>query len=123
MNDIIQAIKDVFSTLIALGWQPWPTAIATAMMLVLRSIYEPDIMLVNTKESMDELGRTKIKIFVAVFIVSFLIHIGIARPAIAWDWCTSIGFCVGHTMFAYVISSSNKVKGLIKSSLAKEGGV
>ena len=120
MDSIVQSIKDIFSTAIALGWQPWPTVIATIMMLVLRSVYEPAVLEVNTKEGVERLGKIKTKIFLAVFIVSLLIHIGIARPVYAWDWSTSIGFCVGHTMLAYVISSSNKVKELIKSTIVKE---
>lgn len=117
MESIIQAVKDLFGALIALGWQPWPSFIAILMMVSARAWFEPDVLQVNTEKDRAMMGRIKLAIFFGVFIGSGLLQVGFAKPATAFDWCASIGFCIGHTMVAYVVSSSSKFRAFIKDKL------
>ncbi len=117
MNDTIQAIKDIFATALALGWQPWPSILAILMVLVLRSGFEPDVLQINNEKERSRHGWIKLAIFFGVFIGSGIMHIGLAKPATAYDWCLAVGFSLGHTMVGHVIASSAAVRRLIKSSI------
>jgi len=121
MESIIQAIKDVFGTMTALGWLPIPAAIVAVTMLGLRVAFEPSILDINTKEALAAMGTKKFQIFLGVILVAIIVQIGAARPKDAFDYCTALGFSFGNTMLAYVITSSQKVKGLLKSQFIKEG--
>jgi len=62
----------------------------------------------------------KLAIFFATFFVNGLIHIGLAKPALAFDWCLSIGFSLGNVFVAYVVSSSAVVRNYLATSLFKK---
>ena len=119
METIIQAIKDVFGAMTALGWLPIPAAIVSVAMLGLRVAFEPSILDVNTKEALATMGARKFQIFLAVGLVAIIVQVGAARPKDAFDYCTAIGFSFGNTMLAYVVTSSQKVKGLLKNQFVK----
>ena len=58
-------------------------------------------------------------IFAGVTAITLLIQYGSQKPANGFDRALCIGFALGDAMFAYVITSSNKVKGLIKDQFMK----
>jgi hypothetical protein len=123
MNESIQALKDVWATLIALGWQPMPSVIAVILMLSLRAYFEPDVLHVNSEAERRRLGWIKLSIFAGVFIGSGFLHVGMARPANAFDWCLSVGFCLGHTGAGYLIANSAVMRRIIKGFMGKSAAL
>ena len=119
MQDILNAVKDVFATFTSLGWLPMPLAVATVAMFALRIAFEPDVLAVSTKEDIARLGRVKLGIFFGVSFVTALIQYGLQKPANGFDRALAIGFTLSDVMFAYVITSSQKFKGFVKSQFAK----
>ena len=126
MNDFVQALKDIFATMEAFGWQPIPSLIAVLLMMALRSYFEPGVLDINSKEELARVGRIKLYVFAGVFVGSGIMQIGMSRPASAFDWCTSIGFSLGHTCVGYVVSSSTIVRDFVgrflPASAASRGG-
>jgi hypothetical protein len=120
MEDIIKAITGVFATFTNLGWLPIPLAVSVVTMLALRIAYEPSILTVYTKEDLARLGWIKVGIFVGVAFITGLMQFGLQKPANGFDRALALGFSLADVMFAYVITSSQKVKNLIKSGLGKE---
>lgn len=121
MQETIQAIKDIWQTMISLGYQPMPVLIAAISMLAARSYFEPDVLQVNSAEAVSRMGRIKLFIFTGVFVTNGLIQIGLAKPVFVFDWCLSVGFSLGNTMAAYVISSSATIRKFLKDGLFKGG--
>lgn len=115
MDQIIQSVKDVFATMTVLGWLPIPMAVSIIAMLSGRIAFEPDVLDVNTKEALSVMGKRKLYIFFGVSSITLLMQFGLQKPTNGFDRALCIGFSLADTMFAYVLSSSNKVKGLIKS--------
>jgi quinol-cytochrome oxidoreductase complex cytochrome b subunit len=123
MNDIIQAIKDVFATFSSLGWLPLPLAVATVTMLGLRIAFEPDVASTSTSEDVARRDWKKLQIFCGVAFITVLIQFGLQKPGNGFDRALAVGFTLADVMFAYVITSSDKVKGIIKSKFVKETDV
>lgn len=121
MQETIQAIKDVWATAVALGYQPMPLVVAVVAMLGARSYFEPDVLAVNTVEAAKRMGWIKLGIFVGVTAVNGLIQVGLAKPAFAFDWCLSVGFSVVNAIGGYIVSSSRPVRNFIKNGLFAGG--
>jgi hypothetical protein len=120
MNDIIQAVKDVFATFSSLGWLPLPLAVATVVMFGLRIAFEPSVASTSTKEDIAARDWKKLQIFCGVAFITMLIQFGLQKPANNFDRALAVGFTLADVMFGYVITSSDKVKGMIKSQFVKE---
>lgn len=115
MDDIIKAVTDVFATFTNLGWLPLPMAVSVVTMLALRMALEPPVLVVNSKEMMTRLGWTKMGIFLVVFFVTSLMQYGLQKPSNGFERALWVGFSLGDSFFSYVITSSQKFKGLIKT--------
>ncbi len=100
-NEKIEAFKNVWNTLIAIGWNPYPTLIAIAVMIVGRLWLEPDVLEVNTPEAKKRMGLIKFWIVIATLVISCLAHIAVTRPKDAYDVIMSICMSFAHTAVAY----------------------
>lgn len=105
MNEKLEAFKNVWATLIAIGWNPYPTLIAIAVMILGRYRFEPDVLDVNTPEDKRKHGYIKGLITLATLIISCLAHIAVTRPKDGYDVIMSICMSFAHTMVAYFVYS------------------
>lgn len=121
MDEIVNSVKMVFDALTGFGWLPVPLFVACITMFALRIAYEPDVLAVSTPADVAALGKVKLAIFLAVAFVAGLIQYGTQKPANGFERALALGFTLGDTMFAYVVTSSQKVKGLVKSQFSKGG--
>lgn len=120
MSEILQPIKDVFQMLTELGWLPLPMFAAVLSMFALRIAYEPSVLKVTTQKELAKMGWIKLGIFAGVTVVTFLVQYGLQRPTDGFSKALCIGFTLGDVFASYVITSSQKVKGLVKSQFIKE---
>ncbi len=94
MNEKLEAIKNIYLTLVGIGWNPFPFLIAAAALILGRRILEPDVLDINSVSDKRKAGIIKLAIIAATFLVTLITQIAVSR---ADDWYDGL-LCVGLTI-------------------------
>src|SRR5512139_851344 len=80
MQEIFDSVKNVFTNMSAIGWEPWPVVMACAATIIVRIAMEDDVLDVNTVEAKRKQGRAKMAAFAFGYFISVLACFGFDKP-------------------------------------------
>lgn len=80
LQTVIDAIKNVFSNMQAIGWAPWPMVFAIVAAILVRMNMEEDVLNVNDNESKRKQSRAKILSLLVSYFVSVVACYGFSSP-------------------------------------------
>lgn len=102
MQEIFDAIKNVFTNMQAIGWAPWPVVFSAAATIIIRIYLEDDILDVTSIEDKRKQGRAKGYAFIAGYIVSVLSCFGFDRPSGVSDGIQALMFSILNSGMGYL---------------------
>lgn len=114
MNELLQPVKDVFAVMTGFGWLPVPFFVSVVVMFAARIGWEPPVLAVSTPDDLRRMGLMKLAIFAGTGVVTFLMQYGLQQPSNGFERSLCVGFTLADVCFAYVVTSSQRMKSFIK---------
>jgi len=102
--DIEQA-KNIYATLIAVGWHPVPFITAAAAIIIIRKVFEPSVLDISTTDDKRVSGWIKLASIVIAMIVAILGQFGLTKPKDGYDKMVCYVMAVGDAFIGYTIYS------------------
>ena len=72
MQEIFDSVKNVFTNMQAIGWEPWPLVMACAATIIVRLALEDDVINITTIEGKRKQNRAKMAAFLFGYFISVI---------------------------------------------------
>lgn len=105
MNEKLEAFKNVWDTMIAVGWHPVPILVAFAVIVIGRIRFEPDVLDITTKEQKAHAAAIKFAVVLTAVAISMMAQLALTRPMDFYDGLMCFVWAVVDAVVGYVIHS------------------